>query len=67
MMSASVRTAPSLSVGNPSVLFTLKEGTSSGTFDVSPDGKRFLVVVYESVGEENPLKVVLNWTAEISQ
>ena len=40
-------------------------GTSSG-FDVSPDGKRFLIVVREVVGDELPLSVVVNWTAEIA-
>jgi len=65
VMSIQVRTAPSLSLGQPSLLFTLKEGTSLS--DISPDGKRFLAVVDEAGptrAEALPLHVVLNWTAE---
>ncbi len=65
VMSVQVRTAPSLSLGQPSPLFTLKEGTWLS--DISPDGKRFLAVVEEAgptSAEELPLHVVLNWTAE---
>jgi hypothetical protein len=62
-MSVQVRRAPSLSLGQPSPLFTLKEGTWLS--DISPDGKRFLAVVQEAgPTEELPLHVVLNWTAE---
>ena len=46
VMSVQVRTTPSLSLGQPSPLFTLKDGTSLS--DVSPDGKRFLAVVEEA-------------------
>ena len=65
VMSVPVRTAPSLSLGQPSPLFTLKEGTSLS--DISPDGKRFLAVVEEAGptrAEPPPLQVVLNGTAE---
>jgi hypothetical protein len=43
-----------------------QSGGASGTFDVSPDGERFLlnVVTGESV---SPVTVVLNWTAEIAR
>ena len=67
LVSVPVRTTPSLSPGKPVVLFTFQEGMVWEDFDVSPDGKRFLAVVSESVAEERPLNVVLNWTAEIAQ
>jgi dipeptidyl aminopeptidase/acylaminoacyl peptidase len=69
-MSVPVRTAPSLWLGQPTPLFTLKEGTVLTGFDASPDGKRFLTVFEEPAGTEaawannRPLHVVLNWTAE---
>ena len=66
LMSAPVRTAPSFSLGQPSPLFTLKEGTVLAGFDASPDGKRFLAVAEEALPEKPPLHLVLNWTAEAS-
>ena len=63
-MSVPVRTAPSLSLGQPSPLFTAKEGTVLAGFHASPDGKRFLTVAEEAAPEKPPLRVVLNWTAE---
>ena len=65
LISVPVRTAPSLWLGRPTPLFTLREGTSIA--DVSPDGKRFLAFVDEAAGSavKLPLHVVLNWTAEV--
>jgi eukaryotic-like serine/threonine-protein kinase len=68
LISVPVRTSPRLSLGQPSPLFTVKGGTSVAGFDVSPDGKRFLVVASDAgaaaTADEPPLHVVLNWTAE---
>jgi Tol biopolymer transport system component len=64
LVAVPVRTAPSLELGTPVTLFTLK-GPAWNGFDVSADGKRFLAVVPEVVANEQPLTVVLNWTAEI--
>ncbi|HYN03509.1 MAG TPA: protein kinase, partial [Vicinamibacteria bacterium] len=64
LVAVPVRTAPSLELGTPVTLFTLI-GPAWNAFDVSPDGKRFLAVVPEVVANEQPLTVVLNWTAEI--
>jgi hypothetical protein len=48
------------------VLFALK-GPIWSSFDVSADGKRFLALVPEVVANEQPLTVVLNWTAEVQR
>ena len=65
LISVPVRTAPKLSLGQPSPLFTVRGGTSVSGFDISPDGKRFLVVAGEpALADESPLHVVLNWAAE---
>ena len=64
LVAVPVRTTGDLEVGTPAVLFALK-GPTWGSFDVSADGKRFLAVVPEVVANEQPLTVVLNWTAEI--
>ncbi len=65
MISVPIQVTPSLSPGTPSVLFTTSEGEAWDTFDVSPDGKRFLAVAVHSTGvPEPPINVILNWTAE---
>jgi Tol biopolymer transport system component len=61
-----VRTTGALEMGTPVTLFALK-GPAWNSFDVSADGKRFLAVVPEVVANEQPLTVVLNWTAEIAR
>jgi Tol biopolymer transport system component len=57
-----------LEVGSPKELFALKGpgGTRGYDFDVSPDGKRFLV---KSVieGEVPPITVVLNWPRKLKK
>jgi len=67
LMSVPVRTAPSLELGKPQPLFDVKGKWSWSTFDVSPDGKRFLAIVPEVVADELPLSVVVNWTAGIEK
>ena len=67
LMSVAVRTAPSLELGAPRPLFDLKGKWSWPTFDVSPDGKRFLAVVPEVVANELPLSVIANWTGEVEK
>ena len=64
LVSLAVRTSPSLEVGGPAILFerTLVEvkGIGCNTFDVSPDGKRFLAIVPEVMADRLPLTVVVN-------
>jgi Tol biopolymer transport system component len=72
LMSVAVQTAPALALGTPTPLFTLAReigprGFISSAFDVSPDGKQFLVVLPEVVADELPLDVVVNWTAEVGK
>jgi len=73
LVSVPVRTSPTLELGSATLLFQLREGgTDTGAldrgissgFDVSADGKRFLVVFPEIVGDALPLTVVANWAAE---
>jgi Tol biopolymer transport system component len=75
VVSVPVRTAPTLEVGRPATLFTIpgmagRSGVSMHawqSFDVSPDGKRFLAIVPEVVAEEQPLTVVVNAVGETSK
>ena len=59
MMSVPVRTTPSVELGTPSTLFAVP-GKRWVSFDLSPDGKRFLVIIPEVVGSEQPLTAFLN-------
>jgi serine/threonine protein kinase len=63
LMTVTIKTTPSLSIGTPALLFTIK-GKGWQSFDVAPDG-RFLAVVPQIFAGEQPLNVVLNWTATL--
>jgi Tol biopolymer transport system component len=73
LISVPVRTSPALELGTATTLFSLQSergapgalnnGTSS-VFDVSPDGKRFLVVLPEILGDRFPITVVADWASE---
>ncbi|HEX7580963.1 MAG TPA: hypothetical protein VF580_13290, partial [Thermoanaerobaculia bacterium] len=64
LVSLPVRTSPSLQVGAPATLFEVTlldvKGAGWNSFDVSPDGKRFLAIVPEVVADRLPLTVVVN-------
>jgi hypothetical protein len=58
MMAVPVRTTPTIELGTPVALFAMatKRWVS---FDASPDGNRFLVIVPEVVANEQPLTAML--------
>ena len=70
VMAATVETDPSFTAGNPEVLF---EGDYYGgfgrTYDISPDGQRFLMIKSGSQADgtavERQLVVVTNWFTEL--
>jgi hypothetical protein len=63
LMAVPVRTTPTIGLGSPSPLFAL-QGRAWSDFAVSADGKRFLAVSPLAFAGEQPLTVILNWTAE---
>lgn len=69
MLVVAVTTAPKFRAGVPEVLFAgaflQEQGSTSGsqTYDVSPDGERFLMVERGDAGSE--LHVVVNWLDEL--
>jgi serine/threonine-protein kinase len=71
MMAVEVSTQPNFSAGNPRVLFETSDTQSEGygmTYDVSPDGQRFLMI--QPIEEEAPptqINVVLNWAEELKR
>jgi serine/threonine protein kinase/Tol biopolymer transport system component len=61
MMSVEVTTSPVFKAGVPQPLF--KGPAGERFWDVTPDGKKFLMPVPQGANTPAPYKVVLNWTA----
>ena len=70
-MAVSVRIDPSLDFGNPELVFEESYYRSfDRTYDVHPNGERFLMIKEGAAGKETPaaeLIVVLNWFEELKQ
>jgi hypothetical protein len=65
MMAVPVAAGPSFSAGKPRLLF---EGRYAGGYDVSPDGRRFLMIrIEEESADKTELHVVLNWFEELKR
>jgi hypothetical protein len=65
IMAAEVTYTPSIKTGIPKVLFPVPIQVRGFSWDVTADGKKFLLVTpaaHEN-GPQSPLTVVLNWTA----
>ena len=63
LVAVPVRAGASLELGPPRTLFALQGKWPWASYDVAHDG-RFLAIVPESLSSEQPLTVVVNWTAE---
>jgi hypothetical protein len=65
-MVADVKTHPVLTASRPRVLFEGPYAGASGdlSFDVSPDGKRFLMIRTDPNSSLTRFNLVLNWTPE---
>jgi Tol biopolymer transport system component len=64
MMAVDVQTSPVFRAGTPKMLF---QGNYAGSYDVAPDGKRFLMIK-PPAGAQAPtdqVTVVLNWFEEL--
>jgi Tol biopolymer transport system component len=66
LMAVPVRTQPVLEVGAPMSLFALNPAATWKDFDVARDGKRFLAIIPQSRANEQPLSVIVNWTAGLA-
>jgi Tol biopolymer transport system component len=70
MMVVPIRTEPEFSPGSPSVLFEkeLKSGIyGTLSYDISPDGQRFLMIERNLEMTRNQLNIVLNWREELKR
>jgi eukaryotic-like serine/threonine-protein kinase len=64
LMAVPVQTSPTLALGQPTPLFVLPGRRIWKDYDVSADGKRFLAIVTDLLGDEQPLTVISNWRPE---
>ena len=62
MVAVPVKTAPSLQIGKPAILFEVQGPRRWTGFDVTADGQRFLAIVPEVSGFEAPLSIVTGWS-----
>jgi len=76
MMAVPVETKPAFSLGTPKLLFRSiyagVSGTSGIPWDISPDGKRFLMMKESTAdvpaeGSPRKINIVLNWFEELKQ
>jgi Tol biopolymer transport system component len=69
VMVVAVETSPIISIGSPKTLFDFVSGSSGIICDISPDGKRFLMMKEPKSYVEAPRKisVVINWFEELKQ
>jgi dipeptidyl aminopeptidase/acylaminoacyl peptidase len=68
MTSLALVPGPGFSVGQPKVLFPASPfviGNNVGVYDVSPDGKRFVMIRPATGAGESELVVVQNWFEEL--
>jgi eukaryotic-like serine/threonine-protein kinase len=71
MMAVEITTQPNFALGNPRVLFEgpyVLATNPISNYDVSPDGRRFLMVKADEQGQAvSQINVVLNWFEELKQ
>jgi len=67
LMAVGVHASPSVAIGQPTPLFALPGRRIWKDYDVAPDGKRFLAIVTDLLGDEQPMTVVTNWRPEGSR
>ncbi len=68
LMAAEVKTkGPSFEVGNVRLLFETHPPPLGPVYDVSTDGRRFLVNTVASQQASSPITLVTNWTADLKK
>jgi Tol biopolymer transport system component len=66
LMAVDVKTGPKLEAGAPKPLFDTRLGVS-GRFDISPDGRRFLLANTVGEADGTPITVIVNWYGELKR
>jgi hypothetical protein len=65
-MALEVKTGSRLEAGAPKPLFDARLVAGAG-FDISPDGRRFLLANSLENTDRTPITVVVNWTGELKR
>lgn len=67
VMSVAVRMTPSFDAGTPREIFTMNDASSGDArnYDVSPDGRRFVMVQGARSTTASTFNLVLNWLSEL--
>lgn len=66
VMAVDVRASPTWRLGEPRALFELDGPVYAASFDVSPDGKLFVVNQVIEDATRAPIQVRLNWPAALA-
>jgi Tol biopolymer transport system component len=64
LMAVEVKTGSRLEAGAPKPLFDTHLGATGG-FDISPDGRRFLLANSLGEADRTPITVIVNWNGEL--
>jgi Tol biopolymer transport system component len=67
VMAVDIDTSKGFQAGTPRRMFTGPTGALNTSWDLSPDGKRFLFVAPPNSGRTIPFTVVLNWAADLKK
>ncbi len=69
VMSAAVRLAPSFQAAPPREIFNMHDETpgDARNYDISPDGRRFVMVQGSRVATPDAVHIVLNWLDELTR
>ena len=67
MMAVPISTEPEFSAGKPKILFEGRFLSDYGSYDVAPDGERFVMVQEERESAPRQIHVVLNWHQELKR
>jgi eukaryotic-like serine/threonine-protein kinase len=67
LMSVDTSLSPTFSAKRPQQLFRYSLTSLLNAYDVSPDGKRFLLFAPNNIGTDAPITVVLNWWAALKK
>jgi Tol biopolymer transport system component len=67
VMAVDIDTSKGFQAGTPRRMFSAPGTTLTSGWDLSPDGKRFLLVAQPGTGRTIPFTVVLNWAAGLKK
>jgi eukaryotic-like serine/threonine-protein kinase len=67
VMAVDIDTSKGFQAGTPRRMFIAPPGTTNTSWDLSPDGKRFLFAAPPNAGRVIPFTVVLNWAADLNK